>query len=82
VLHRADDGNTVRPSHIESSTRKISEEFAAMGINLKQALKNKVFMFNEFGLGGTGNCRLLSSLMAPVILQYAVRTSCRLQLWG
>jgi hypothetical protein len=43
---------TVTPSDIESSTQKIADEFTAMGIDLKTALKGKVFMFNEFGLGG------------------------------
>lgn len=43
---------TVRPTDIESSTRKIAEEFGAMGIDLRSALKGKTFMFNEFGLGG------------------------------
>jgi len=33
---------TVSPSDIESSTQKIADEFTAMGIDLKTALKNKV----------------------------------------
>jgi hypothetical protein len=43
---------TVTPSDIESSTQKIADELAVLDINLQTALKGKVFMFNEFGLGG------------------------------
>lgn len=50
--HRADNGNTVTPKHIESGPAKMAAEFAAMGIDIKAILKGKVFMYNEFGMGG------------------------------
>lgn len=33
---------TVTPTDIESSTQKVADEFAAMGIDLKTAIKGKV----------------------------------------
>lgn len=52
--NRAGDGMNVQPHHIESGVAKLHDEFAAMGINLKRIIKdgNKVFMYNEFGMGG------------------------------
>jgi hypothetical protein len=41
---------TVTPSDIESSTQKIADEFAAMGIDLKTALKGKVREERETGV--------------------------------
>lgn len=40
-FHRAPNP-TVTPSDIESSTQKIADEFAEMGIDLQTALKGKV----------------------------------------
>jgi hypothetical protein len=44
--------NEVRPMHIESGVKKVEQELAALGINLKEILRNKTMMYNEFGLGG------------------------------
>lgn len=50
---RAGDGNNVTPKHIESGAAKMVAEFEAMGVkNIRDIIKRKVFMYNEFGLGG------------------------------
>lgn len=52
TYHRTDGGTNVTPQMIETGAAKLVAEFKAMGIDLKGLLKSRVFMYNEFGMGG------------------------------
>lgn len=52
LFHSAGDGMNVQAHHIESGAAKMAAELGAMGIDMKKLLENKVFMYNEFGMGG------------------------------